>query len=157
MSYSSMFFSSNQKLEISGPLDEEYIKYVLQVFFKLSGQDKHISKVEYERGCKVVYQISKNGNYCIGWGFKNIPNGWQEYQFDFDYSIVSLVIKQFLEKKDKSEFLDYNKYISGDGTTEKGFFARVIGDAYSEEEVHGIENPFYGIVEFSPYAVYYAK
>ena len=91
-------------------------------------------------------------------GFWKIPNDWQEYQFDFDYSIISLVIKQFLEKKDESEFLDYNKYISGDGTTEKGFFARVIGgNAYTEEKVYGIKNPFYGIVEFSPYAVYYAK
>ena len=150
-------FCSNQKLEICGPLDEEYIKYVLQVFFKLSGQDKHISKEEYERWCRIVYQISQNGNYCLGWGFENIPNGWQEYQFDFDYSIVSLVIKQFLEKKDKSEFLDYNEYENLDGTVKKGFFAIVIQCTLDEEDVHGIENPFYGIVEFSPYAVYYAK
>lgn len=150
-------FSSNQILEISGTLDEGFIEYVLKVFFKLHGEDRHISKEEYERGCRIVYQISENGNYCIGWGFKNIPSGWQEYQFDFDYSIVSLIIKQFLEKKDISEFADYDKYCEYDGSVEKGFLARVITNEYIEESEKGIKNSFYGIVEFSPYTNYFAK
>ena len=146
-----MMFSSNQKLEVSGPLEIEYIQSVLDFVLRYSGQGSHISKEEKERGCLMTFQTTETGSYCIGWGFKKLPDGWEEYQFDFDVPIVSRIIKQHIEKCDC-----YNPFSGYDGTSKKGFIMRNIEGGYAADE-RGIKNPFYGIVEFAPYTVYYAK
>ena len=58
-------FSSNQKFIITGSMDQ--IKTVLKFAFKLNGEDEHISQSEYDRGCRIIYQISEDGKYyCLG-------------------------------------------------------------------------------------------
>lgn len=146
-----MMFSSNQILEISGLLEPEYIENALKFALHLSGEDERLSKDEQARGCLLVYQITPSGSYCIGWGFEHVPDGWERFSFDFDYEIVSRIIKQQLEKYDAISGFEY-----GDGTNRKGFLMKVIGNEMDAEK-RGIKNPFYGIVEFEPYSCYFAK
>ena len=146
-----MMFSSNQILEISGLLEPNYIESALKFALHLSGEDEHLSKEEQARGCLLTYQIASTGSYCIGWGYEHVPEGWERFSFDFDYEIVSRLIKQQLEKQDTT-----NGFEHGDGTNKKGFLMKVINKSMSAES-RGIKNPFYGIVEFEPYYCYYAK
>lgn len=146
-----MMFSSNQELKVSGPLQTEYIESALNFALHYSGQDKHLSKAEQERGCLIVYQITNRGSYCIGWGFEEVPEGWERFSFDFDVEIVSRLIKQQIEKCDLA-----NDYEGFDGSAHKGFIMCDMSHSFDAEE-RGITNPFYGIVEFAPFYCYYAK
>lgn len=146
-----MMFSSNQILEISGLLKPEYIENALKFALHLAGEDEHISKAEQDRGCLLTYQITSSGSYCIGWGFKQVPEGWERFSFDFDYEIVARLIKQQLEKYDA-----INEFEGGDGITQKGFLMKIINHNM-ETKNRGIKNSFYGIVEFEPYVCYFAK
>ena len=143
-------FSSNQKLCITG--DFSQLKCALDFALNYSGDAKNMTQSERERGCKLLYQISKGGKYCIGWGFQEVPEGWKEYPFDFDVAIVSKIIIQHLSK------LDYPKseYEWADGSTCNGFLMTNIFNSFSDEE-DGIKSPFYGIVSFEPYTNFYAK
>ena len=38
-----------------------------------------MQQTEIDRGCKLLYQITEDGKYCIGWGYRNVPEGWLEY------------------------------------------------------------------------------
>ena len=87
--------------------------------------------------------------YCIGWGFKDVPEGWIEYPFKFDISIVSRIILQHLES------FPVEKDI-WDGSYQKGFIMKCI-EEYLGSEHDGIKNPFYGIVYFEPYTCFYSK
>ena len=143
-------FSSNQILEVSGSLSNEHeLENALEFALKCSGNYKNMEQAEINRGCKLLYQITEEGKYCIGWGFENVPNGWHEYPFIFDVDIVSKIIRQYLEK---SPLLIGN----GDGSYEKGFVMKCIETSMSSEK-NRIKNPFYGIVYFMPYTCFYHK
>lgn len=136
-------FSSNQILDISGSLDQ--ITSALNFAMAYSGQLNHFSDEEQKRGCKLVFQITEDGKYCIGWGFGEVPNGWTEYQFKPDSHIISAIIEQRL--------MGFPCQEDGfNGSYEQGFRMRQI-DFHTE----GVENPFFGIVYFEPYTCFYAK
>lgn len=136
-------FSSNQILDVSGSLDQ--INDALTFAMGYSGQLNHFSDAEQKRGCKIVFQITKDGKYCIGWGFQDVPYGWTEYQFKPDIKIISAIIEQRLNEVRETEGVC-------DGSYERGFRMRQI-DFHTE----GVENPFYGLVYFEPYTCFYAK
>lgn len=147
-------FASNQQLKISGEF--ENLPMVLNFAMKLSEQDRRLSKSENERGCKILYQTTNKGKYCIGWGFKDIPDGWNEFQFDFDTEIVSKIIEQFLRKQTPINAED-EEVILGDGETNDGFIMKypwVEGEWDIEDD---IINKFYCIVYFEKFVNFYAK
>ena len=136
-------FSSNQILDISGSLDQ--ITSALNFAMAYSGELNHFSDAEQKRGCKIVFQITEDGKYCIGWGFEEVPSGWTEYQFKPDSKIISAIIEQRLKEAPTQE--------DGlDGSYERGFRMRNI-----DHNTSGVENSFYGIVYFEPYTCFYAK
>lgn len=142
-----MMFSSNQILEISGELGMgNVLENALRFALEYSGKIKNLEQSEIDRGCKLVYQVTKSGKYCIGWGFGDIPRGWQEYPFKFDIGIVSAIIRQHLMgfpiKDDE-----------WDGSYSHGFLMK----AAKEYENTDIENSFYCIVYFEPYTCFYSK
>ena len=147
-------FASNQQIKITGEYHD--IPLVLGFALKLSGYDKNLTRSEIERGCKLVYQITKSGKYCIGWGFKDVPWGWQEYPFDFDIDIVSKIIEQHLKKHTPINDDDY-EITSGDGSTGRGFLMKCPWMKNEWENEEDIQNNFYCIVYFEPFYNYYAK
>lgn len=149
MANSFHMFSSNQVLSYSGTFDE--LQIALEFALKASGQDRHMNEAERKRGCKLVYQISKTGKYCIGWGFNTVPTGWKEYEFDFDPEIVAKIIIQYLKKQEPINIKD--EELRGDGSTSKGF----IMTHDWPEDIFDIENCFYMIVYFQAFENYYAK
>lgn len=145
-----MMFSSNQILEVSGSLSNHgELENALEFALKYSGYSKNMRKEEIDRGCKLLYQITEDGKYCIGWGFESIPKHWTEYPFKFDIDIVSRIIRQHLES------FPIEKDV-WDGAYAKGFIMKCV-DEYTSTEKTGIKNPFYGIVYFEPYTCFYAK
>jgi len=142
-----MMFSSNQVLEISGSMEQ--LPIALQFALDYSDHARAMTPREKERGCKLVYQIAKNGKYCVGWGFERVPNGWQEYQFDFEVDIVSRIIAQYLYKMETPE----SGYEWADGGDAEGFLMKVIDSS----DGNNIENSFYGIVSFEKFNCFYAK
>lgn len=145
-----MMFSSNQLLEISGCLDHKNeLLSALEFALKFS-DDLSSFKNETKADIRCVYQITQDGRYCIGKAYGKPKDGWNEYQFDFDISIISQIIVQFL-KKQNAPCSDY-----GDGAYAKGFIMRAIPESMADEK-DGIKNPFYGIVEFRPYPCFYSK
>ena len=142
-------FSSNQILGVSGCLDSNDIEKCLEFALNYSGHANKMEKQEYERGARLLYQITEDGKYCIGWGFKTAPKGWNEYPFRFDVDIVGKIIKQHLNSYDIEKDIFDGSYI-------KGFIMHAIDDETSSEYT-GITNPFYGIVYFIPYTCFFAK
>ncbi len=143
-------FSSNQVLEVSGSLlHENEIESALEFALKYSGEEKNMQPKEIKRGCKLLYQITKDGKYCIGWGFESIPEGWLEYPFKFDIGIVSRIIRKHI--------YDFPLEVGNlDGNYEKGFIMQCINKCMSAEK-DGIKSPDYGIVYFKPYTCFYSK
>ena len=142
-----MMFSSNQVLQISGCLEHKNeLEEALAFALKFSGYDKDLTQEEIDRGCKLLYQITEDGKYCIGWGFKEVPEGWKEYPFKFDINIVSQIIRQHLEATPVQEK-------EWDGIYSQGFVMKCVDD----DENYSIENSFYGIVYFEPYTCFYSK
>lgn len=143
-------FSSNQILEVSGNLSHpNELESAIEFALKYSGKIKNMTREEIDRGCKLLYQITDDGKYCIGWGFENIPKGWLEYPFRFEVDIVSKIIRQYLEDFPVEEDV-------WDGSYSKGFIMKCIDECMSQEK-NGIKNPFYGIVYFKPYTCFYSK
>lgn len=141
-----MMFSSNQTLQVSGCLRHKgELRHALEFAMNASGWKDAMTRAE--KPCKCVFQISKDGKYCIGWGGER--KGWTEFPFDFDLDIISQIIIQHLSKQKIV-------YEGGDGTYDAGFLMKNIANSFSEEE-NGIRNPFYGIVSFEPYTCYYSK
>ena len=144
-------FSSNQILEISGNLViPNELELALEFALKYSGYDKNMLQDEIDRGCKLVYQITKDGRYCIGWGFESIPTGWNKYPFTFNIKQVSSIIKEHLES------FQIKETSRSGGTYTKGFVMQCINESL-ENEKDGIKNPFYGIVCFKPYTCFYSN
>lgn len=144
-----MMFSSNQVLEISGSIDHiDELFSALEFALKFSDNLSSFNNVT-KADIKCVYQITSDGRYCIGKAYSKPKDGWVEYPFDFDLSIISQIIKKHLEKQK----------ISGcgfDGGCSKGFIMKAIPETMSDN-YNGIKNPFYGIVEISPYTCFYSK
>ena len=142
-------FSSNQILEISGCLAHKDDLYKA-LEFALKYND-HLNSFTHptKTDSKCVYQITEDGRYCLGWAWGEPKEGWLKYPFDFDLSIISQIIAQHLGKQD----IHYDMW---DGSYEKGFLMKAIEESMGSE-VNGIKNPFYGIVEFSPYTCFYSK
>lgn len=140
-----MMFSSNQVFEISGSMDQ--LPIALQFALDYSDHARAMTPREIERGCKLVYQIAKDGKYCIGWAFKDIQEGWQEYPFDFDVEIVARIIAQYLGKLETPN----SGYEWADGGNAEGFLMKVISCD------DNIKNSFYGIVSFEKFNCFYAK
>lgn len=141
-------FSSNQILEVSGDLDYKNDIYnALEFALKISGNIDGFTRIDNPAKC--VYQITKDGRYCIGWALDSIKEGWTEFQFDFDLSIISQIISQHLRKQK----IDKGIWDSG---YNKGFIMKVIPESMGDE-CDGIKKPFYGIVSFEPYTCFYSK
>ena len=138
-------FSSNQVFQISG--DFRQLESALQ--FALEYSD--MTKKERDRGCKLVFQITDSGKYCIGWGFKEVPKGWSEYQFEFEVPIVAKIIIQHLSNQP----IPKSGYEWCDGSTDTGFLMNVIEETFGNYD--DIDNAFYGIVYFEPYCNFYSK
>lgn len=141
-------FSSNQIFEISGEMSQ--LEAALDFALSYSDNAKIMRAEERERGCKLLYQITKDGRFCIGWGFVSVPEGWQEYPFDIEVSILAQIISLHLKKIHEAE--NKSKYKMGDGTTLTGFLMKHIS---SNSE--GIITPLYGIVSFESFYNFYAK
>ena len=142
-----MMFSSNQVLEVSGNLHfTGGLESALEFALKYSGHDKDLTQAEIDRGCKLVYQITESGKYCIGWGFENVPNGWSEYPFKFDINIVSSIIRQHLAAF-PVESDDW------DGSYMQGFLMKACKEWGNDD----IVNSGYCIVYFEPFTCYYSK
>ena len=145
-----MMFSSNQELRVSGSLsDIEYLKQSLDFGLTISGVKNCLLREH--KPTFVVYQITEDGNFCVGHALKETKKeGWEFFPFDYDLDVLARIIKQHLEKqKNFEEF-------GGDGTTRKGFLMRQCPDLYSSEE-EGIKNPWFGTLVFEPFSCYYAK
>lgn len=142
-------FSSNQIFQISG--DFSQLESALQFALEYSNNAKNMTKKEQDRGCKLVFQITNSGKYCIGWGFKKVPEGWSEYQFDFNISIVAQIIVQHLNKLKAPK----SGYEWADGSTDTGFLMKAIEETF--DCCDDIDNAFYGIVYFEPYCNFYSK
>lgn len=134
-------FSSNQILEISGEFKQ--LRRVLDFaidYYQTQEKD-------------LVFQITEDGKYCIGWKPDDGPTkGWENFQFDYDSEIVSKIIIQFLEKQKHKD----SPYEYFDGCTDKGFLMKNIPETFSDE-YEGIKNPFYGIVSFETFTNFYSK
>ena len=141
-------FSSNQIFQISGTYRQ--IESALRFAMDYSDYSKHLNGPKNPNGFKFVWQIAEDCRYCIGWNFEDVVPGWNEFQFDFDISIVAKVIEQQLRKS------EMNGYENCDGETEPGFLMKCIPESFSDD-LFGIKNPFYGIVSFEPYMVYFSK
>lgn len=134
-------FSSNQRLEISGTHDQ--LEDALNFALSFSGYAHS----------KLVFQITENGKYCIGWSSSDIvERGWEEFQFDPDTNIIAKIIVQFLTKQGRAE----SPYEYLDGCTSYGFLMKIIPESFSDE-YKGIKNPFFGIVSFETFTNFYSK
>ena len=144
-------FSTNQILEVSGNLSEKSseLENALRFAIVQSGHDFILREPEDDRDRKLLYQITEDGKYCIGWGIGKPKKGWLEYPFDFDIEIVGKIIRQHLVKFPM-------EVGSNDGIFENGFIMKCIKGGLSDE-YEGIKSPFYGIVYFKPYTCFYAN
>ncbi len=141
-------FSSNQILEISGDLEHGNDLYnALEFALKSSGEISCFTRKD--KPSKCVYQITEDGRYCIGWAYEGVKDGWTEFQFNFDLSIISQIISKHLSKQEIERDI-------WDGGYNKGFIMKAIPESLGGE-YDGIKNPFYGIVEFSSYTCFYSK
>lgn len=141
-----MMFSSNQVLQVSGCLSHKNeLKHALEFAVRASGWAEPMTRAK--EPCKCVYQITRDGKYCVGWGGER--DGWSEFQFDFDIDIIAQIIIKHLSKQ---EII----YEDGDGTYSAGFLMTSIPHSFAEEW-NCIKKPFYGIVAFEPYTCYYSK
>lgn len=141
-------FSSNQVLEISGDLGNENDLYnALEFALKSSGNISSFTRKENPSKC--VYQITEDGRYCIGWAYEDVNDGWIEFQFNFNLSIISQIISKHLRKQEIKRAI-------WEGGYSKGFIMKAIPESLGGE-YNGIKNPFYGIVEFKPYTCFYSK
>ena len=143
-----MMFSSNQILEVSGSLHHaEELYTALEFALKMSGNINSFKRKD--KPSKCVYQITEDGRYCIGWAYEKIGEGWNEFPFEFDLSIISQIIVKHLQKQETKKDI-------WDGSYEKGFLMKYVEDDFSDER-NGIKKPFYAIVEFCPYTCFYSK
>ena len=135
-------FSSNQQFTISGTL------YQLEnaIIFLLSHAGlTHESLHDPQRA--LVYQITEDNKYHLGFTSLPAPDGWEKYMFKYDPHIISLIIQQHI----KEQVQPISIYDYADGSTEKGFLL-------TAKNPGNLKNP-YGcyLATIEPYKIYYAK
>lgn len=143
-------FSSNQIFEMSGSLSSmEQLKAAFEFALLYSGNADKIRQ-EKDRDFKILYQITPDGKYCIGWGNENtVPKGWTEYPSEFNVDNICKDIKSHLEGFPFEEGM-------AEGAYDRGFIMKCINE-YMGCEYDGIKNPFYGIVYFQQFTCYYSR
>ena len=144
-------FSSNHILTVTGCLNHSDDLYnALKFGLKSSGELEYFIK---NNQFKCVYQIV-NDKYCIGLynDMYKIPEGWNEFSFDFDLEIISKIISQHINKFPMPLIGE----MGCDGSCEKGFVMYNIDHSFGSNE-SGIKNRFHGIVSFEPYTCFFAK
>lgn len=136
-------FSSNQLFTISGRLDQ----LENAIIFLLSHAGlTHESLHDPQRA--LVYQITEDNKYHLGYTRLPAPDGWKEYIFKYDPHIISLIIQQHIKY---AQVQPKSIYDYADGSTEKGFLLTV-------KNPDNLKNP-YGcyLATIEPYKIYYAK
>lgn len=135
-------FSSNQLFTISGTFSQ----LENAIIFLLSHAGlTHESLHDPQRA--LVYQITEDNKYHLGYTRLPVPDGWNKYMFKYDPHIISLIIQQHIkEQVQPTSIYDY-----ADGSTNKGFLLKV-------ERPGNVKNP-YGcyLATIEPYTIYYAK
>lgn len=139
-------FSSNQILSVSGSLKQ--LETALTFALNMDGRKDMWENI---KETTAIFQITKDGRYCIGWATKDvIPEGWKEFQFRPNVRIIAEIIKQYI---------DYHFTVERDvwdGSYCKGFLMETIPETL-DSEYDGIKKPFYCIVVFKPYTCFYSK
>ncbi|MCQ2749092.1 MAG: hypothetical protein MJ246_03685 [Clostridia bacterium] len=146
-------FSSNQVLEVSGDLSKfsnqlsEAIRFAFAMYGLLDDRDKN----EVRKDFKLIYQITDDGKYVLGQCYKQVPDGWTDFNIKVNIEIITILIRAHLRdaKYDFSENLD--------GSYEEGFLMKCIPENESSENLRGIKNPYYGIVSFESFVNFYSK
>lgn len=136
-------FSSNQLFTISGRLDQ----LENAIIFLLSHAGlTHESLRDPQRA--LVYQITEDNKYHLGYTRLPAPDGWKEYIFKYDPHIISLIIQQHIKY---AQVQPKSIYDYADGSTEKGFLLTV-------KNPDNLKSP-YGcyLATIEPYKIYYAK
>ena len=145
-----MIFSSNQVFTISGDLDcSNGIEDVLRFALKYSELNKLMMKPKSGRAIKLLYQITKDGKFCIGWSYEYVPEGWKRFPFRFSIKAVSNFIKEHLEEYPVEENV-------WPGSYRKGFLMKNVGEVFGDE-YKGIRNPLYAVIYFEPFTCFYSK
>lgn len=129
-------FHSNQELVITRDLKPENIKLVLDFVEQLYGHQPN------------AFQITPDNRFVLGKIYSE-QKGWQEFQFGYDSTLAAHIIYKHFENMKIS-------YEYGDGGYHKGFKVQAVDESLASES-HGIKNPFYAIVEISPFTTYYSK
>ncbi len=143
-------FSNNQELVVSGELSN--VKLALEFAMVLSDEIKHLKPSEVERGYKMLYQITEDEKFCIGRSYKDVPDGWAEFQFGFDFYVVARTIELYLEKQTAP--INWRTY--GVDNLKKGFVMKSCV-SMGLEKAEKIANNSYCIVAFEPHAIFYSK
>lgn len=128
-------FANNQVLEISGNLNLDELQATFSFALQYLGFNNENEKL--------VCKSMKDGKYYVGWGFKNIPNGWSEYSID-DIDILNQLIYTHIdlcqvESSDKSRI------------TKKGFVMRYVSQM---DKPNKATKP---IIYFKPFTCIYLK
>ena len=142
-----MLFSSNQKLVISGDIHDSYQELEDALLFVLKKSDWFAAFTRTENPAKCVWQITGTGAYVLGWEIGDVDTAWTEYPFDFDVSIITQIIVQFLRKSAV-------ECGSWDGSYKQGFILSYVKQMFSTE-YEGIKNPSHAIVRIEPYTCFY--
>ena len=134
-------FSSNQQFTISGTL------YQLEnaIIFLLSHAGlTHESLRNPQRA--LVYQITEDNKYHLGFTKLPASDGWKEYIFKYDPHIISLIIQQHIKYQEHPKSI----YDNADGSTTKGFLLTV-------DKPDNLKSSYCYLATIEPYTIYYAK
>ena len=135
-------FSSNQLFTISGRLDQ--LENAIIFLLSHAGLTHDLL---HDPKRALVYQITEDNKYHLGFTKLPAPDGWKEYIFKYDPHIISLIIQQHI----KEQVQPISIYDYADGSTEKGFLL-------TAKNPGNLKNP-YGcyLATIEPYKIYYAK
>lgn len=134
-------FSSNQLFTISGSLDQ--LENAIVFLLSHAGLT-HESLHDPQRA--LVYQITEDNKYHLGYTRVPVPEGWEKYGFKYDPRIISLIIQQHL----KEHAQPISIYDYADGSTNKGFLLTV-------KRPGNLKSPYCYLATIEPYTIYYAK
>jgi len=134
-------FSSNQLFTISGRLDQ----LENAIIFLLSHAGlTHESLRNPQRA--LVYQITEDNKYHLGFTSLPAPDGWEKYIFKYDPHIISLIIQQHIKYQEHPKSI----YDHADGSTTKGFLLTV-------DKPDNLKSSYCYLATIEPYTIYYAK
>lgn len=134
-------FASNQLFTISGSLDQlENAITFLMSHAGLTHESLHDTKRA------LVFQITEDGKYHLGYSILPAPEGWEKYIFKYDPHIISLIIQQHIKYQEQPKSI----YDNADGSTTKGFLLTV-------DKPDNLKSSFCYLATIEPYTIYYAK